>query len=157
MNQSASEKLKKALRQDELFDYMVGAKGYDYTCPYADTPTYDEVVFVSINEYSKQNNDSSVWPRFEKAWLDMSADPSYSWFALYYLFLYLRNFPNPEAEPIRIKKMLPLLIANIRKTRTALSHDQRWMGRGLPRGLWDNATRMAAIINREFGLDIRLE
>jgi hypothetical protein len=157
MNESEVDKLKKALRKGELFEYIVGEKGYAYVCPYADTPTYDEAVFVSINEYYEHTKDSSIWQKFEAAWLAISANPHYSWFALYYLFLYARKFPEPKNQPIKLTEIIPQLVANIRNTKEALLHDQRWMGRGFPNGLWDNAVKMAAIINREFGFAIQLE
>lgn len=157
MNESEVDKLKKALPKGELFEYMVGEKGYAYACPYADTPTYDEAVFVSINEYYEQTKDSSIWQKFEAEWLNMSASPDYSWFALYYVFLYARKFPERNTQPIKLAEILPRLAANISNTKESLAHDQRWMGRGFPNGLWDNAVKMAAIINREFGFAIELK
>ena len=156
MKDFRTEKLQQALQRGELFEYMVGEKGYEYTNQYADVPTDDETVFISVKEYSKVTNDPLIWPAFQRAWVTMSANSNYSWFTLYYLYLYLRHFPDTNQQPIALAAILPLLTTNIQHNKESLSHDQRWMGRGLPQGLWDNVIQMANTINHKFNLSIKL-
>jgi hypothetical protein len=148
--------LREALAKNELLDYMLGAKGHEYVCPYADVPTYHAEVFDSLVGYASQSQDDGIWSCFISSLLAISANPTYSWFTLYYVSAYLGYF-NQQDEPIALDTIMPKLTANIQANKSALSKDQRWMGRGFPNGLWDNATSMAAILNRDLGLSIMLE
>ena len=149
--------LQEALAKHTLLDYLLGAKGYEYICPYADVPTYPEEVFDSIVGLVNHSKDAAIWSDFAASLLKISADTTYSWFALYYVSVYMRHFKTNGGEPVPLGNILPKIAANIQGNKAVLSKDQRWMGRGFPNGLWDNATSMAAILNRDFGLDIQLK
>ena len=149
--------LRKALAKRNLLAYMIGDKGYEYVCPYADVPTYHEEVFDSIIGYVTESKDYNVWNNFISCLLKISVDPTYSWFALYYVSAYARYFDKKENIPVPLDDFLSKIVANIQANKSALCKDQRWMGRGFTDGLWDNAIRMAAILKRDLGLDIILK
>ena len=78
--------LRGAIGKGELFEYMVGEKGYKYVSRDADVPTEDQVVFASLVVLYNTTRDISVWEYFKATWIDISDDPVYAWMALYYLY-----------------------------------------------------------------------
>ena len=149
-------KLQEAISRGELFEYMVGEKDYEYVCRDADVPTEDQVVFSSIAALYKKTMDVAIWKYFEATWIELSASPLYSWVSLYYLSNYLHYHSLADSYSLDLKKILPVIISNLKMNKASLVKNKRWVGRGYKDGLWGDVKRMVTNIHRNYGLEIEL-
>ena len=149
-----ADKLKQALAKGELFEYMVGEKGYAYRNPYADMPTYPAEVFGSVVSYYNTSGDDSVWPYFDASLAALSADEEYSWLSVYYLVEYLRY--SQRQRPVDLTALSATILTNLRTTQVSLQQATKWGGRDYPNGLWGDVQRMVQNINEEHHLHLQL-
>jgi hypothetical protein len=75
--------LQEALKQHELYEYMIGRKAYAYINRKADIPTDPSSVVESIRTLAEETKDLSLWENFRFCLLRMSKDDGYCWFSLY--------------------------------------------------------------------------
>ena len=151
-----TKQLQTAIDKGELFEYMVGEKGYKYVNRYADMPTDDEMVFASIESLYEATRDVSIWDYFKVTWIVISEDPVYSWLALYYLSDYLNYTERTNNHVLAINEVLPAIISNIKDNKNNLINNKRWGGCDYDDGLWGDVKRLAANLNKHNGLSINL-
>src|SRR5687767_10240074 len=80
--------LREAIKVDKIYSYLIGEGEFHLVNPYAETPTDPHKAFDAIAEhYSK---DKIILEKFINALVQMSLDPNFAWFSLYYFIAFAR-------------------------------------------------------------------
>lgn len=119
--------VKVAFEKNELFDFILGNKGYD--CPYPksfniDAPTDIDAVVKSIHKYYEKSNNEEIIVEYEKAITKMiNADLYCLWCALYVYWAQM-DLENNEKATFEIDKNIgALLKESIIKNEEALKKE----------------------------------
>lgn len=141
----------KAFENQELYEYLVGEKGYAISNPYADTPTDPSQVFFSLKPYLNSNEDNMN--QFLACLLRVSEEAEYSWMSLLYL-LDLMPFLKAENLTIQQKKIVDGISENLMFNKNSLMGNKKWMGSNRENGLWAYSLKLSRILEEEYGIKI---
>jgi len=157
------EKTKYAFENDEVFELLIGAKGYSYQAPryVADVPTCDEFVFrdgiypyyKSLSEENKRKFLKNLANAFDK--MIISDNAVNIWWAL----SLLQGQKDQEAyfkrAPFKITDEFWNKISSaIIKNSNTLSTNYSYMGGGHSDGLWGEVRRIAFLLNKDYGISL---
>lgn len=151
----------KAFNNNEVVAFLSGEKGY--ACPLnhfvpVDLPTDFEVILTGgiFALYNKtQNNDLII--AYKNAIVElMNGTPIQTWigFMVVHTQLMLEMFPQFGNSPFKLitQDIIQLVRTSLLRNKCALSSIQKWQGRGLKDGLWQEIVRINNITYNNFGV-----
>jgi hypothetical protein len=108
----------KAVENDEIFDFLIGSKGYEVRISYVYMPTNTEICSYEIKKYIDFNPDFDT-NKIVNAFMKISNNPEWAWIIIYYVSSFIENGLT----------FLPydILYKNIEKNRDLLMKNNGWI------------------------------
>jgi len=148
------EKLEKALKSNQLLEYLIGLGEYNYVNRYEVTPTDPYTAFGRIRLYCEKKNQSILQP-FLEALLELSSNKEYCWTSLYYVHAYLNLIKGDNSHEYPVLNIQNIM-NNIKLHKAYLSNNKDWLGYRYEDGLWGDVKKSVEFINQKFELEIEI-
>lgn len=149
--------IEKSIKEKKLYDFFIG-KFVKINSSYASIPIDDDFVFKSWLSYIKREDKKESWNTFKDILIRMSRDEIYSWFSIYYLYLFLFHIKDSEWNFFDIQDFINELIGNIIEYKKELMNNFDWVGnKSVSYSIWDDFLRMLDILRKEYIYDFHYE
>lgn len=155
------ERTKYAFENDEVYELLMGQKGYEYQAPKypAWIPTCDEFVFRDgiyplyreLNPKAQMEMTAKLAQALQK--MMRSENTVEVWWALSILYGQKLSETKYKDSPFFIadnllKEIVPFLLAK----KDALKQAHVYMGAGIENGLWEDVLRYDMLLSQKFGI-----
>ena len=153
------EKTKYAFEHDEVFELLMGQKGYEYQAPMvpASVPTHDEYIFEKgIYPYYKAATDvekTEIYSKIKNALRCMinSENEVVVWWALSLLYGQKLSEDKYKDSPFSISaELLNEIKPSLMKQKEKLQKSKQYEGGCYSEGLWGDVLRYNTLLLRDF-------
>lgn len=134
-----------AVQAGELRAFLTGEQGYAIANPYLDTPTEPMAVFRAYLEAYGAEPGRMV--EFAETVRQLSHDPLYSWFSVYYLMDFLEH-PGVFGPSFDLHGLVREVLANVKAQAPALRQLKRWAGATDADGCWGVVDRLVGQLKK---------
>jgi hypothetical protein len=135
-----------AVASGQLKELLAGEKGYALPNPYLDTPTDPMQVFHRFR--STFADDPSRMQEFAHAVVQLSQDPLYSWFCVYYLLDILEH-SEAFGKDFQLQDVFQRVLAEVKSRKLDLQGLKRWAGAQEPEGCWGIVDRLVGQLKKQ--------
>lgn len=148
--------LDEALEKNELFEFLTGQKEYSKPSPYDDFSVDTNNIFNQFRSYYLRTKDEKIWDYYRVSILLISKSPSFANLSLYYVYDYLSFCKSADLVFIDLHSFIKEITESLLTNEDLLCKDFSLIGKKFANGLWGDVVRMSQILNRCFGLDMRI-